>query len=185
MKRLAILIGILVFVGAGYAQTPKPAKIEHTIKKTVVVTNLDVASRHLTIKTQKGDEFTVDVDPEVRNLAQLKVGDKIVVTYYEGLAASLKKPGEAKPETAKVETTRAEPGALPGGKARVTQSVTVTVDSVDTKKNVVSFHGPDKLVRTADIVRPEGKAFIKELKKGDEVVITYTESLAVHVEPAK
>jgi hypothetical protein len=87
--------------------------------------------------------------------------------------------------SSEVNATRAEVGEKPGAAARSVTTVPVTIVSVDTKKNVVEFYGPDKLVRSVNIVRPEGKEFIKNLKAGDMVVLTYTESLAVSVEPAK
>jgi len=184
MKRLAVAMGVMLMAGALYAGTSKPASVEQTIKASVVVTAVDVAKRHLTIKTDAGDEFTVDVDPEVRNLAQVKVGDHIVVNYYESISASLRKPGDPTETTQELDASRAKAGEKPGAAARSTITVPVTIVSVDTAKNVVKFYGTDKLVRTANVVRPQGKEFIKTLKAGDEVVLTYTESLAISVEPA-
>jgi hypothetical protein len=49
----------------------------------------------------------------------------------------------------------------------------------------VQFYGPDKRVRTVELETPEAQAFAKKLKVGDEVVVTFTEALAVSVEPAR
>jgi hypothetical protein len=183
--KTAAMMGMLLMAGMAYAGTPQPAKVEQTTKASAVVTRLDVASRQLTVKTDAGDVVTVIVDPAVRNLAQVKVGDKIVISYYESLGLAVRKPGDPSRITGQVDATRAEEGQRPGGTARSTVTVPVTIVSVDTVKNVVKFYGNDNIVRTTDVVRPEGKAFIKQLKPGDEVVISYTESLAVSVEPAK
>jgi hypothetical protein len=185
MKTLAMLTGLLLMAGMANASTPAPAKVEQTIKASAVVTMLDVANRRLTILTDAGDQLMVDVDPAVRNLAQVKVGDKILVTYYESIGLSLSKAGDSTRATGQVDVSRAKVGERPAGSARSTTTVPVTIVSVDTNKNVVKFYGADNLVRTTDVVRPEGKAFIKNLKAGDVVEITYTESLAVSVEPAK
>jgi hypothetical protein len=48
----------------------------------------------------------------------------------------------------------------------------------------VSFTGPQGMLRTITVQNPDAQAFIKKLKKGDEVEITYTEALAISVEPA-
>jgi hypothetical protein len=40
------------------------------------------------------------------------------------------------------------------------------------------------MVRTVAVERPEGQEFIRGLKKGDQVEITYTEALAMEVRPA-
>jgi len=39
------------------------------------------------------------------------------------------------------------------------------------------------MTRTVDVVDPKAQKFIAELKKGDEVELTYVEALAVTVEP--
>lgn len=61
----------------------------------------------------------------------------------------------------------------------------VRIISVDTTKNVVTFYDSDQLVRTLAVVRPEAQAWIRQLKPGDEVVVTCTESVALAVEPAR
>ena len=38
--------------------------------------------------------------------------------------------------------------------------------------------------RTVDVPPPEGREFIKGLKKGDQVEIAYTEAFAIEVKPA-
>jgi len=47
----------------------------------------------------------------------------------------------------------------------------------------VTFIGPSGLSRTVDVVDPKAQQFIAQLKKGDEVELTYVEALAVTVEP--
>jgi hypothetical protein len=39
------------------------------------------------------------------------------------------------------------------------------------------------MTRTVDVVDPRATQFISTLKKGDEVELTYTEALAVTVQP--
>jgi hypothetical protein len=185
MKTLVALIGTLLIAMAAYADPPKNPKIEQTTKASATVTKLDVANRHLTIRNDAGDEYTIDVDPAVKNLAQLKVGDKIVVTYYQSVAASMGKAADAAGPANTIEADTAKQGERPGGTARSTTRIPVTIVSVDTQKNVVKFRGDDDLVRSTDVVSPEGKAFIKTLKAGDQVMLTYTESVAVSVDPTR
>jgi len=187
MKTLAVLVGmmLMVSVGAAHADTPKDPKIEKTTKASVTVTKLDVANRHLTIKDEAGEEYTIDVDPAVRNLAQVEVGDKIDLTYYQSLAASMSKAADPAKATNQIEMQTAREGERPGGTAQSTTSIPVTIVSVDTRKNVVKFRGNDDLVRTTDVLSPEGKAFIRDLKAGDQVMLTYTESVAIAIDPTK
>jgi hypothetical protein len=60
----------------------------------------------------------------------------------------------------------------------------VRIIAVDPATNVVTFYDSDKLVRKLQVRRPEAQAWIRQLKPGDEVIITYSESVAVAVEPA-
>ena len=46
------------------------------------------------------------------------------------------------------------------------------------------FTGPGGLVRTVEVKDPNAQKFISKLKKGDHVELTYSEALAVSVEPA-
>jgi hypothetical protein len=186
MKTLAALIGVLLMmVGAVSADPSKNPKIERTTKASVTVTKVDLAQRHLTIKDDTGEEYTIDVDPAVKNLAQVKAGDKIGLTYYQSVAASMSKAGDPTKATSQVEADTAKAGERPGAKAHSTTTVPVTIVSVDTDRNVVKFRGNDELVRSTDVLSPEGKAFVKNLKAGDQVLLTYTESVAISVDPAK
>jgi cytochrome P450 len=62
------------------------------------------------------------------------------------------------------------------------QHLPVTIVSVDQAAHVVTFYGADKRVRKLEVQTPEAKAFIKKLKANDEVIVSYTEALAVSVE---
>jgi hypothetical protein len=159
--------------------------ISDTIEVTAIVTQIDAAKRTLTLKTDAGDEYAVDVDESVRNLPQVKVGDRVVAHYHAAIGATMRKAGDPAAAAMDLEARQAAPGQRPGVTARRTTTVLVTINSVDTKSNVVKFHGEDKLVRELAVHRPEARAFIKQLKPGDQVVVTYAESVAISVEPAK
>jgi translation elongation factor P/translation initiation factor 5A len=185
MKTIVALVGTLLIVGAAHADGTKNPKIERTTSASVTVTKVDVAKRHLTVKNEAGDEYTIDVDPAVKNLAQVKAGDKIVVDYHQSVAASMGKPGASTKAANTVEAETAKEGQRPGAAAKSTTNVPVTIVSVDTQKNVVEFRDPEGLVRSTNVMSPEGKAFIKNLKPGDEVTLTYTESVAISVKPGQ
>lgn len=76
------------------AEPPKPVSREELIQKTATVESINLPSRLVTLQGEEGGSFTVVVDPVVRNLGQVEVGDKVVVSYYESLAAEVKKAGE-------------------------------------------------------------------------------------------
>lgn len=172
-------------LAAGCAQPPKEVTVGETIAKTLNVESVDHASR---IVTLRGDEGPVIVyaGPEVRNLAQVKPGDRVVVRYREAIAAELVKPGTGVAGVqSSVTTARAMPGERPFAAAAEQVRMTVKVYDVDTVANVVEVTGPRGYNRRVKVMDPKAREFIRGLKRGDEVEVTITEAAAISVEPAR
>jgi FtsP/CotA-like multicopper oxidase with cupredoxin domain len=180
---LAALAASLL-VAACASEPPKPAVRENLVQKTATVESIDQASRVVTLRGEEGNVFTVQVGEEVKNLPQVRAGDKVTVTYYEALAAEVKKPGEGvagvQADTAAV---TAPPGGMPAAGAGMLLRTTVVIESVDKKQNTVTFTRSDGASRTVAVESPEGREFIKGLKKGDNVEVAYTEAVAIEVKP--
>lgn len=167
------------------AAPPKPVVRENLIEKTATVESIDQASRLVTLRLEDGSATTIKASDAVKNLPQVKTGDKVHVSYYQALAAEVKKPGEGvEGVQTDVSAVAAPPGSMPAAGAGVLMRTTVTIDSVDTQFNTVTFKRSDGLLRTVAVQTPQGQTFIKGLKKGDQVEIAYTEALAVEVKPA-
>ena len=164
---------------------PKPMEtIEDTAEVSATVEKIDLAKRLLSLKTETGEMVTVEVDPAVQNLPQVKVGDRVVARYREAIGATIATTS-GQPVTVDVDAQTAKPGERPAASASATTNIPVTIASVDKKQNLVSFYGEDGLMRAITIETPQAKEFIKQLKPGDNVVVTFTEAIAVSVEPAK
>lgn len=180
---IAAAAGALLLTAACTGTAPKPLAMEDTIEVSAAVARVDAAARTMTIRTDAGEEFALDVGPEVRNLPQVQVGDRVVVRYREAIGATMRRDGDPTAPTVDLTSERAAAGARPGASATVTDTVPVRIISVDPATNIVTFYDPDQLVRKLQVRRPEAQAWIRQLKPGDEVVITYTESIAIAVEP--
>lgn len=175
---------LLVLAGCESAP-PKPMEtIEDTVEASATVQKVDVLNRLLSVKTESGETVTVKVGPEVQNLVQVREGDRVVVRYREAIGATIAATG-GQPITVDVEADQAKLGERPRAEASTTTNVPVTIASVDTKRNYVSFYGGDGLMRAITVETPQAKEFIKQLKPGDNVVVSFTEAVAVSVEPAK
>ena len=88
----ALVLGSL----AAYATAgPDPVKVENKQRLQATVTSIDLDKRLVTLKADNGNQTTVEVSPDVTNLPQVKAGDKVVVDYYQGLAAQFRKKGES------------------------------------------------------------------------------------------
>jgi uncharacterized protein YigE (DUF2233 family) len=167
------------------AAAPKPFEKGETHHATATVESVDPATRIVQLKAQNGPLSFV-AGPEVKNLSQVHVGDQVNVTYYQGFAAKI-----AKSDSAVVahqesnSTSTAKSGAKPSAKVVHSITTTVKIDSVDPTLNTITFHRADGGVRTIAVESTEGKDFLRTLKAGDLVDVTYTESVAVAVVPAK
>ncbi|MDP3584756.1 MAG: hypothetical protein Q8R61_06510 [Thiobacillus sp.] len=152
---------------------------------TATVEAVDLATRMVTLARPDGKSVVVQAGEQVRNLAQVKVGDKVTVEYYEGLAAEIAPPGAALDE---VEVTgvvaRSPRGERPAGTVGEAIKATVVIEYVDTLRNVVHFTGPLGKTRIVKVVQPQFRAMLKTLKPGDQVTLTYFEAVAVNVRPA-
>ena len=112
-------IAAALILSACAAPPPKPVTRENLIQRTATVESIDQASRLVTLRGEDGHGFTVQVSEEARNLSQVKAGDKVTVSYFEALAAEVRKEGEGvQGVEADVAAVRAEPGQMPGGGRR-------------------------------------------------------------------
>jgi hypothetical protein len=182
MARITRTAAAAMALGMLAACQTEPATVERTSEVTATVTAIELPERLVTLRGPEGNLFTVQAGEEVRNLPQVEVGDRVVVRYYEAIAAELAKTGEE--AGASVAAMRAPPGAKPG--AGLGQQVTATVEivAVDPTTHTVSFTDPDGIAQTIAVHDPEMQDFVETLKAGDEVAVTYTEALAISVEPA-
>lgn len=169
---------------AAPAASPEPAKVEETVTMSATVDAIDVEKRLVTLKADDGEVATIQVSEEVRNLPQVKVGDRVNVQYYRALGARLSTPTSPDAATIDLAAERAPEGERPAGAMGSQLTVPVTIAAVKNDGKLVSFYGEDGLLRVLDVIRPEGQAFVKGLKEGDKVELTYTEAVAVTVEPA-
>jgi Cu/Ag efflux protein CusF len=168
--------------GATMESSPGKATLRHERTLVATVEEVDAAKGHVTLKGPKGNVVPLTVGPEVRNLAQVKVGDQVRVRYAEALSLTLKKDGkELRSAKGSSETTRAPAGGQPGG--AVGEQVTVIADviAVDAKTHQVTLKGPN---RTVDLY-VEDPAQLKLIKVGDQIEAVYSQAVAVSVEPVK
>jgi len=148
---------------------------------TATVTQIDQKTRQITLKAQDGREVSFVASDEVKNFAQMKVGDVVTATYTEALAYEVKKGGTAGASQTIAGGT-AKAGAKPAAALGQQTTVTVTITAIDPAAPSVTFRGPAGNTRTVKVLHPER---LKDVSVGDTVEITYTEAIAIKVESAK
>ena len=133
------------------------------------------------MKGPQGREVAVVAGPEVKNFANMKVGDQVRVKYLEALTLELKKGGGmVVSRVDKDAAAGAKPGSRPAGIGGREVTVVADVVAVDTANQRVTLKGPN---RTVDLKIRDPKQ-LAMIAKGDQVEAVYTEAIAVAVEPA-
>ena len=164
------------------ASAPGTATIASTVSVSATVTAIDKATRQVTLKGPEGRVNTVTAGAEVRNFDQVKVGDVVTVRYVESLTLTLKKDGkELRNMTDTPAAVRAPAGERPGGAVGRQVEVTANVIALDAKTQTVTLQGPKQ---TVELKVPDAGQF-KLIKVGDQIQATFTEAVALAVEPAK
>jgi len=192
MKELAIsitfaIVATLAWPAAAQTATvvggtaPGMAGVAKTIKLTATITAIDAATRDVTLKGAQGNELTVTAGPEVKNFANMKVGDQVNLEYLEALTLELKKGGGLIVQrTAKAGVAGAMPGERPAGAGGRQVTIVADVIDVNAAKQTVTLRGPKNTVELP-IADP---AQFERIAKGDQVEATFTQAVAVVVEPA-
>jgi Cu/Ag efflux protein CusF len=164
------------------AKGPGVAGAAQTVKLTAAITAIDAATRAVTLKGPQGKEVTLTAGEQVKNFAQLKVGDQVNIEYVEALTLELKKGSTAAvSRTEQAGAAGAKPGERPAGMGARQVTVVAEVVDLNAQTQVVTLRGPQ---RTVDLKVKDPEQF-KRVAKGDRVEATYTEALAIGVEPAK
>ena len=177
---LSLATGVFAQATQGAAPTGVVREREAVMTATVVA--VDLQNRYVTLKGPDGALRDIKVGEEAVNLPQVKVGDLVTVKFYESIAVEVIKPGTAMGAGEKTAIVRAKPGEMPGGMAARQVSVTAIITAIDKQKSTMTLKGPEgKLVN----VKVQDPANLEKVKVGDELMITYTEALAISVEHVK
>ena len=181
MKRVNAILSAAGFVGLALSM-PSWAQTRtlptQTITLSGTVETIDHAKRVVNIKTPDGKFQTIDVPPAAKRFDELKVGDKVSITYNNTVSARLKPPGEAPVNTA-TGTSTAGQGERPGGTASAERTMTVTISAIDKSASSVSFTGPNGWKYERHVVDP---TVLDKLKVGDQVDITWDTNVTVAVQ---
>ena len=189
VMRIALLVGGITALASEQqkdAQTKdnaaKGAKpggvVVEVVKWTATVKAVDPQAKTVTIEGPGGKTATVNAK-NARNLDQVKVGDKVKIEFVEELALFVRK-ADAPPSATETQAVELAPkGQKPSGLMAQTIEITGNVESIDSKKRMIALKGPAGNVRTLKVDKAV-KNF-SQIKKGDQVVLRFTEALALSV----
>jgi len=163
----------------GAAKEAKPGGVVvDVVKLTGTVKAIDMEKKTVTIEGSGGRTVAVNAK-NARNLDQVKVGDKVNMTFAQELALYVRK-ADAPPSATEAQAVELAPkGQKPAGVVAQTIELTGNVESIDTQKRTIALKGPAGNVRTFKVDKA-AKNF-SQIKKGDQVVVRYTEAVALSV----
>jgi len=168
--------------GAVVTSEPGRAAVVQAAELSAQVVAIDKATRTVTLKGPQGNAVDVVAGDEVKNFDQIKLGDFVVARYLQAMTLELRKTKvKAGEPTVREEAARAKPGERPAAAGAREVTAIADVIGVDPKKSTITLKGPRGNVVSLAVQNPDQ---FKVVKKGDQVQVTYTEALALSVEPA-
>jgi plasmid maintenance system killer protein len=186
MKKILIVVVLAaIAIGAYFVlNQPKAPVATVAAQETALiydgeVIKIDAATRTVTLKNQDG-ESTIVAGPEVKNFAEIKVGDRFDVVYELAVAVELvkvKNPGVTG-EQVTTTTATAPQGDKPGIITTNTITATANIEAIDAAKNIVSLKGPQGNVFKVKVQNPD---LMKDISVNDQVKVVYTEAIAAVV----
>jgi hypothetical protein len=188
MRKPTLLAALLVLAlpftaraqaGASAAAPSFSAVTKET--KTFTIIAIDNATRLVTVRSPKGDTIDVECGEEVKNFAQLKVGDEVKTTYTESLTIHVEGSGEAE-ATSETMTARAKPGEQPGASITERATAKATIKAIDKGKGTATLQ---TMTGEQFTVTAEDKANLEKVQVGNVVVVTYTVAHAISVSKPK
>jgi hypothetical protein len=161
------------------ADKPIGGEIVDVVKVTATVDKLDLATRMITLKGPKGNSITFKVSDDVKNLDQVKVGDKLMIDYLESIAVFVRKSSEPA-NAGELDAVGVAPkGAKPGIVMLQTDEITAKVVAVDVKKRTIKLTGPEGNTKTIKVGKNVKR--LSEIKKGDDITLRVTQAIAIKV----
>ena len=106
----------------------------------------------------------------------LHVGDRVNATYYEEVAVAIDRVPHTAPAVAARTVQR-------GGVTAKQATVTARIVSVDAVDDTVTVRTPDGKQRTVKVEDPALQAQLPAIRNGDSVDLTYTQAVAIAIEP--
>lgn len=160
---------------------PGRAQVVRYAQISASVVAIDQGTRTVTLKGPQDKTVDVVAGDDVKNFDEIRVGDLVNVRYAQALALELRKTRAVGDLTERSGSTQAKPGERPAGAAVHQITAIAEVTDVDPQKQQITLKGPRGNIVDLDVRNPDQ---FKVVKKGDQVDVTYTEAMAISVEPA-
>lgn len=164
-------------IAAAVERDAPGAVVADAVEEIVTVRAVNQEARTVTVEAPNGNIVTIKVPPESQNLDQVYAGAKFLVRYLQSIAVFISPMGGEPSADEGTAMQLAEKGATPGGVIVTVKQVQARVDDINYDARTVVLTGPEgdpvKLVVDDRVKR------FNEVKKGDIVVVRYTEAIGM------
>ncbi|QBQ12511.1 MULTISPECIES: hypothetical protein [unclassified Pseudomonas] len=182
--RQAIALATLLSAGAltAHAADIPLSKSLEADEVTTKVLEVDAANHQVVLEGAEGRNVHVQLSDQAKDLGNLKVGDQVKVLVTHSVAAVLdtdidKSAPDATEKTGVLRATADNPN--PGGAAFRQVQVQLKITHIDLAKNQVTLENPAGQSKVLTVEKPEIRAGLKDLKVGQSVLVTYTDTLEI------
>ncbi len=152
------------------------------VRANATVVAIDQRTREVTLRDEQGEEIEFVAGPEVRNLAQVEVGDRVIADYEVSIALRVTRSDGSEPTLdVRQAASGAEPGQLPAGVVSREIYVSARIESIDRAARQIVVRGPRGNSRAFRIKDPKN---LENVQVGDMVHVTYTEAVVISLERA-
>ena len=184
------IFGLLIGL-SGCSSVSQPKQGEPLLTKaalvaaqaTVVAVNYATREVTLEVPNEPGNTFVdVTVSDAVKNLSQVRLGDRVTVEYIEAVLVDLFRAGEVEPGVnLTVAAATAPPGARPAAAKGIEKSVTAVIEAIDKENELVALRIPERIYK---IVKVRNPAILEKASVGDKVQFSFVRAWALSVTPS-
>ena len=177
----SFLVCTIAWAGEEASMMDKPSfSASQSMVVSALVEAIDQETRVVTLRKSNGEAITFTASDDVRNLAQVSVGDHLIAEYVESVSIEVMAADGLEADAAEVAAmARAEEGQMPGFAAMDALVVTATVEEINIELNTFKLKGPDGVISEYTARNPQN---LKRAAVGDLVVMTVTSAVAIVVE---
>ena len=171
----------VAWAGEDASMMDKPSfSASQSMVVSALVEAVDQETRVVTLRKSNGEAITFTAGDDVRNLAQVSVGDQLTAEYVETISIMVMAADGLEAEAAEVAAmARAEEGDMPGFAAMDAVVITATVEEINLEANTFKLKGPDGAINEYTARNPQN---LERSAVGDLVVMTVTSAVAIVVE---
>ena len=160
----------------------KPSRVIDVSEVTTVMTveEINLEERLFTLTYEGMNEIVVEAEEDLTGIEEIKVGDKVKVTYLTSTAFYVTSPDKERPPVS--ESRIVEVTSKDGKPRKMTVDIiekTSIIEAIDLENRIAVLKGPDGKISKIDV--DDEVQNLENVKVGDQVVLQHTVTVAVDI----